>query len=104
MASAVDKTFLTPYKTPTNIIHIIAGGYAVIGAAKQVWEAEKMFEQVEEEERNGEVQFMVMQMLPLDRPIDFTFREYGEEGARSQNDIDWDEKEEMYVLCTVRKV
>lgn len=63
-----------------------------------------MLEQVEEEERNGEVQFMVMQMLPLDRPIDFTFREYGEEGARSQNDIDWDEKEEMYVLCTVRKV
>ena len=63
-----------------------------------------MLEQVDEEEQKGEVEFMVMQMLPLDRPVNFTFQDYGEEGARSQNDIDWDEKQEMYVLCTVRKV
>jgi hypothetical protein len=79
------------------------GGYAVVGAARQVWEGEDMLEQIDELEEEGDIAFMSMQMLPLDRPMDFNFKEYGEEGARSQNDLDWESKEEMYVLCTIRK-
>ena len=83
---------------------VTVGGYAVLGAAKQVWESEKMLEQVFELEEQGEISFMSLQMLPLDRAMDFTFKEYSTDNQPTQSDIDWDTKEEMYVLCTVRKL
>ena len=79
------------------------GGYAVVGAAKQVWEDEDMLGQIEELEEEGEIAFMGLQMLPLDRPMSLQFKEYGVEGAISQNAIDWETKQEMYVMCTLRK-
>ena len=83
---------------------VTVGGYAVIGAAKQVWESENMLDQVFELEAQKEISFMSMQMLPLDRPMDFTFKEYSTENQPTQSDLDWESKEEMYVLCTVRKL
>ena len=80
------------------------GGYAVLGAAKQVWESEKMLDQVFALEEKGEIGFMSMQMLPLDRSMDFAHKEYSTDNQPTQSDIDWDTKEEMYVLCTVRKL
>ena len=90
-----------PYQYMCNTT---GGGYAVLGAAKQVWESEKMLDQVFALEEKGEIGFMSMQMLPLDRSMDFAHKEYSTDDQPTQSDIDWDTKEEMYVLCTVRKL
>ena len=100
--------YIPPVRVPSpplkEVFRIITErGYCVVGAPKFIFESENYMGQIEKLEEEREVTFCALQMLPLDRLTDFSFKDYGVEGERSQNDIDWDTKEEMYCICLVRK-
>ena len=103
------EVYVPPVRVPSpplrEVFRIVAqGGYCVVGAPKKIWEDEDMSGLIEKLEEEKDVMFCSLQMLPLDRPVDFRYKEHSTEGVKTENEIDWDSKEEMYYICLVRKL
>ena len=101
--------YVPPVRVPSpplkEVFRIITqGGFCVVGAPKHIWESDNMLAEIERLELEKDVMFCSLQMLPLDRPVDFRYKEHSTEGVKSENEIDWDTKEEMYYICLVRKL